>query len=320
MSSTRDFKSPGIFAENASTVIPPTPIAGVSYRDAVTGADDTPNGWRYGTKVESQDWNQVMFLLTSMLSTMDKQGVLGWTDLVDYAVPAVTFGSNGQLYFAIAASGPSTTPRDPISSPTFWEPLARNGRVVLSTSQTWNVPVAMQSGMIRPKVTVIGGGGGGGRVTPGGGGGGGGGGIGSAIIDLTGVATVAVSIGQGGAGAPSAVGSNVGTPGGVTTFGSYLSAGGGGQGGVPSGGAPGIATLGDVMTSAGPGGSGGLSATSAYFTGSGGGAGGSGAAVVTRQDGENAVGPGGGGSGGGANTAVAARGGNGANGIVIIEW
>ena len=98
MSSTRDFKSPGIFAEDATTVIPPTPIAGVAYRDAVTGTDDTPNGWRYGTRVASQDFNQVMYLLTSMLGMIDTQGILGWSDQVDYAVPAIVFGSNGLPY------------------------------------------------------------------------------------------------------------------------------------------------------------------------------------------------------------------------------
>lgn len=121
MSSTRDFKNPGIFADSATTVIPPTPIAGVAYRDAVTGTDDTPNGWRYGTRVESQDWNQVMFLLTSMMGMIDSQGMLGWSDLVDYAVPAVVFGSDGNHYKAIQPSGPATSVQDPTTAPLYWK-------------------------------------------------------------------------------------------------------------------------------------------------------------------------------------------------------
>lgn len=122
MSSTRDFKSPGIFAENATTTIPPTPIQGVAYRDAISGADDTPNGWRFGTKVDSQDWNQVMYLITSIISSIDKKGVLGWSSAVNYDEPAICFGSDGQLYTWIQASGPANGgAQDPISSPAFWK-------------------------------------------------------------------------------------------------------------------------------------------------------------------------------------------------------
>lgn len=125
MSSTRDFKSPGIFAEDATTVIPPTPIAGVSYRDAVSGTDDVPNGWRYGTRVESQDWNQIMFLMTSMMGVIDKKGVLGWSDQVNYDEAAITFGSDGQLYLWSAPSGPGNGgAQDPTSTSGFWTSFA----------------------------------------------------------------------------------------------------------------------------------------------------------------------------------------------------
>lgn len=126
MSSTRDFKAPGVFAEDASTTIPPTPIAGVSYRDTTNGTDDTKNGWRYGTRVESQDWNQIMYLMTSMLSMIDTQGVLGWASGVDYTGPALVFGSDDQLYVKTALpSGPNNGgAKDPISNPTYWQSFA----------------------------------------------------------------------------------------------------------------------------------------------------------------------------------------------------
>lgn len=123
MSSTRSFKSPGIFAADAATVIPPTPIAGVSYRDAVNGTNDVENGWRYGTRVESQDWNQIMYMVTSMLAMIDTQGVLGWSSDVDYTGPSLVFGGDGQLYIKIgAASGPNNGgAKDPISNPDYWQ-------------------------------------------------------------------------------------------------------------------------------------------------------------------------------------------------------
>lgn len=125
MASTRDFKSPGVFAEDATTVIPPTPIQGVAYRDAVTGTSDVPNGWRYGATVKSQDWNQIMFQATSIISEIDKRGVLGWSDQVLYDEPAITFSSDGTLYLWVQASGPGAGgAKDPISSPTYWTSLS----------------------------------------------------------------------------------------------------------------------------------------------------------------------------------------------------
>lgn len=122
MSSTRDVKSPGVFASSATTTIPPTPIAGVAYRDAVSGTDDVPNGWRYGTRVESQDWNQIMFLITSMMGIIDKKGIIGWSSAVNYDESAITFGSDGQLYIWLQASGPNNGgAKDPVSSPAYWQ-------------------------------------------------------------------------------------------------------------------------------------------------------------------------------------------------------
>lgn len=313
MSSTRSFKSPGVFAEDASTTIPPTPIAGVAYRDAVDGTADVAEGWQYGTRVESQEWNQIMFLVTSMLGMMDKQGVLGWSSEVDYAVPALVFGSNGLPYIAMGASGPSTTVQDPVSSPIFWQQLALRGRVVLTSSQTWTVPLAMQLGYVRPFVKVVGGGGGGARNTgiANGAGGGGGGGVAEELVNLTGVASVDVTVGLGGAGA--SVAGNNGVAGGSSGFGAYCSATGGAGGSASGdGGAGGVGSGGDINYSIG---SGGVSTRAAGDSegqgGYGGGGGSPGGSVgttvpVTR------------GNGGGGRIGSAAP--AGAPGIVIIEW
>lgn len=319
MSSTRDFKSPGIFAEAASTAIPPTPIAGVAYRDAVSGADDVPNGWRYGTRVESQDWNQIMFLMTSMLGMIDSQGVLGWSDQVDYAVPALVFGSNGLPYIALQESGPSTAAQDPVSASAYWFQFASSGQIVLSTTQSWAVPLFMQLGYVKPRVTVIGGGAGGGHAESlsVGGGGGGGGGIGVDIIDLTGITSVSVTIGAAGAGAPSGA-SGPGSNGGNSSFGAYITANGGLAGSVPSGGENGAVTGASFVDRQSPASAGSNWAT-AGASGSGGGQGGAGASINTVPKGRNATGPGGGGAGGGG-TAGTRGGGDGFAGQVIITW
>lgn len=307
MSSTRSFKNPGIFAEDASTTIPPAPIAGVAYRDAVTGADDTPNGWRYGTRVESQDWNQVMFLLTSMMGMVDSQGVLGWSDQVDYAVPALVFGSNGLPYIALQASGPTTAAQDPVSAPLYWEQFALHGRQVFTSSGTFTVPMAMQLGYVKPFVRVIGGGGAGG-ANANGGGGGGGGGIAKELVDLFGVPSVTVTIGAGGAVS--------GASGVASSFGAFCSATGGGGASGNSGqdrGLGGIGSGGDISDTLGPGYQ---RITSAGISGKGGGPGGGASLEGGATPGLAATGYG---CGGGGGTGGAA-GGAGKAGIVIIEW
>lgn len=312
MSSTRSFKNPGIFADNATTVIPPTPIAGVAYRDAVTGTDDTPNGWRYGTRVASQDWNQVMFLLTSMMGMIDSQGVLGWSDQVDYAVPALVFGSNGLPYIALQASGPATAAQDPISAPLYWEQFSLHGRVVLASSQSWTVPMAMQLGYVRPFVEVRGAGGGGARLTTGSGpSGGGGGGIAKRVVDLSGVPTVSVTVGSGGAGG--ATDGAAGVAGGSSAFGAFASATGGGGGtinGATSAG--GIGSGGDINISIGRGH---VALRSADNSGFQGGAGGGTESPFANIGTELPTSPGQGGGGRVGNAGI-----TGANGVVIIEW
>lgn len=47
-------------------------------------------------------------------------GILPWRDDVDYQEGAFVLGSDLQHYKASMASGPATTPRDPISNPGFW--------------------------------------------------------------------------------------------------------------------------------------------------------------------------------------------------------
>ena len=313
MSSTRDFVSPGIFANDASTTIPPTPIAGVAYRDAAAGTDDVENGWRYGTRVDSKDWNQIMFLLTSLAQMADKQGLLGWSNLVDYAVPAMVFGSNGLPYIAIQASGPATTPQDPISAPLFWEQFASSGILTFTTLgvTNWTVPMAMQLGYIRPRVTVIGGGGGGARSTAAPGpSGGGGGGVAMSVVDLTGITSVSITVGAGGAGG--ATDPSVGVAGQSSLFGGIMSATGGGAGNnVGSSVLGGLGSGGALNQRVGTGQLAVLSASSAIMGGAGGG-------------GESPYGIAGSptpvnfGSGGAGRTGGAAI--SGAQGAVIIEW
>jgi hypothetical protein len=122
VSSTRSIISPPPFAANALTVIPPTPVAGVSYRDPVAGPASSPDGWPYAERVNSAEWNQIMYQLSSLVSIMDLKGILGWSDQKRYTEAAIAFGSDGNLYTWIQDNGPGSVAgvQDPVSSPLYW--------------------------------------------------------------------------------------------------------------------------------------------------------------------------------------------------------
>ena len=111
----RTTKNPGIFAGDATTTIPPTPVTGVSYRDDVNGLDNIRNGWPFKTIVDSAEFAQIMHELTSLTDEIDKTGILEWSDEVDYdKIPAYVIGSDGQLYKSTGVNGPATTVVDPV--------------------------------------------------------------------------------------------------------------------------------------------------------------------------------------------------------------
>ena len=136
----RSIKNPGIFAENANTTIPPTPVVSESYRDAATGLDDIAEGWPFKNIVDSKDFNQILHQLTSLTDLIDRTGILEWKNDVEYdIVPAYVQGSDGEIYKSLQASGPATTPRDPTTQAAYWKkynPLAELGFGVDVTTTT----------------------------------------------------------------------------------------------------------------------------------------------------------------------------------------
>ncbi|MFK9097912.1 glycine-rich domain-containing protein [Pseudomonas guariconensis] len=188
-----------------------------------------------------------------------------------------------------------------------------SGLVVFAATgvSTFTVPPVLRSGRRRPIVTVIGGGGGGARsgASPGPSGGGGGG-VAESIVDLTGIATVSVTVGLGGAGG-AASGDN-GAAGGTSSFGAFMSATGGvgGFANTAASGASGVGTGGAVNYGLGHGGLPLLSAVSTIYGGSGGGA-----SSVHSNSGGAPTSPG---HGGGGRTTVPGH--AGLSGQVEVRW
>ncbi len=202
---------------------------------------------------------------------------------------------------------------------------AANEKAVITASGNWTVP----SGVFKIKVTVTGGGGGGGGSGTANMGAGGGGGGGTAIkwLDVLPGAVYAVVVGAGGAGG--AAGNNPGSDGGNSSF-NVTVVGGYGSGASAIGaslsaraGDGGAASGGDLNRGGSSGTSGGLAGVAggpggASFMG-GGGRGGSVITAGVGSGGANGKLYGGGGGGaryGSGNYA----GGDGAVGVVIVEW
>ncbi len=120
MASTRNVKVVGIFASAASTVIPPTPIQGVAYRNAALVAAGANAGWPYAQKVDSATYNQILYSYSTLLAWLESWGVTGYTDLTDYAPLAVVMGSDNKEYICIQANGPTTAVQDPTSATAYW--------------------------------------------------------------------------------------------------------------------------------------------------------------------------------------------------------
>jgi hypothetical protein len=329
----RTTKNPGVFASDAETTIPTTPIVGESYRDTTLAS--ISDGWPFKAIVDSAEFNQFMHQLTSFTQLIDKTGVLKYHPDIDYDdVPAYAVGSDGELYKSTAVNGPATTVRNPVgdSSGTWVPGPGHVGITYIDATTTYSPPVGVRV----LEFLVIGGGGGGGGVDGGGTGqtaaSTGGGSAGASKKLITNIeSSYSINIGAGGLGG--AAGSNNGSSGGASSVTSPLvnilaNGGGGGTGQAASsssyvrgGGTGGTASGGDLNLT------GNYAANSTVVLGdtgctSGGAPSilGGGTYVVNGGNGLDGRAPGAGGAGSlrvdsGANQS----GGDGANGIVIIK-
>lgn len=105
--------SPGIFAADAQTTVPANPVPGVSYRDPLNGLTTIGLGWPFQRLVNSAEFNEVMFRITSLLDMVCRTSVLAWNEQVDYQAagatqtPSVVASTDGHLYVALQPSGPN---------------------------------------------------------------------------------------------------------------------------------------------------------------------------------------------------------------------
>jgi hypothetical protein len=250
-----------------------------------------------------QDFAGLGYTLGQLLAYLHQAGVAEWNDDQEYFLGSQA-NIAGVVYTSLVDSNIGNAPA---SSPSEWAAPALHGVISFTTVgvTTWAVPIAMQLGIIKPKITIVGAGGGANTGSRGACGAGGGGAY--VFPDLFGVTSVDITVGAGGVG----ISSN-GTAGGGSTssFGAFASATGGGPGAGGSGGEGGIGTGGDVNFKGGWGsdanGDTGLGGSSILGGGGRSGSTGGGAGGIY------------GGGAGGTTTGNLAS--NGAQGIVIVEF
>lgn len=128
----------GVFAADASTTIPSAPVSGVAYRNTAMTGTVIREGWAYKTIVDSANFNQALYEYSSVTAQVEKYGLLPWSNLTDYVKGSVCLGSNGMLYQAKQATGPSTTALDPTTDSlnTYWEDFVGKTYVKKAGSNT----------------------------------------------------------------------------------------------------------------------------------------------------------------------------------------
>lgn len=133
MSNTRDFKSLGVQASDAVEVTEDGfRDKGTAYRRTnLTGLQQT-EGELYDEPPSTANINQKLYNSSSFTDAIDTTGILRWSNLVDYEPPAFVWNNDGTIntgdfYVCLRASGPSTSPVDPLSdnqdNPVFWRIL-----------------------------------------------------------------------------------------------------------------------------------------------------------------------------------------------------
>lgn len=135
-----------IWGKNAQTTIPTQPVSGIAYRD--TDAE-FESGQKYDSLGESSRWNQMLYLLTGLMSELTAFGILPWSVAQPYSKGALCIGSDGSLWQAqIDIEATSTNPIAPGTDDSVWASPELSGtvpdsrRVIAGTGLTGGGPLS----------------------------------------------------------------------------------------------------------------------------------------------------------------------------------
>ena len=100
-----------IFGADANTTIPASPNVGVPYRNTNFSKLLAASGWPFATVVDSADFNELMYRITTVLDAIEVQGILFWSEATDYVEGSIvrrTSGTKEKFYEALTTSGPNS--------------------------------------------------------------------------------------------------------------------------------------------------------------------------------------------------------------------
>lgn len=125
----------GIFAEDATTTIPQTPVSEISYRDTGLSVAEVKAGWPFKVVVDSSKFNEYLYELSTISRQFEIYGFLPWSASTNYETGSCCLGTDGKIYQAKRNTGPSSTAKDPVTDTahTYWQP----GFARLPDNNTW---------------------------------------------------------------------------------------------------------------------------------------------------------------------------------------
>ncbi len=132
----RIFEMGGIWAKDAPNLPSGPPVAGATYANSTINESTINQAWPFTNIVASNNTNEVLKRMTLLLTQMEKQGVLSYSELTDYGVGALVIGSNDFLYRCLITNGPNVGggTADPVGSPTVWKNSSVGGITSITTT------------------------------------------------------------------------------------------------------------------------------------------------------------------------------------------
>lgn len=92
------------------------PAEGVTYANSALDNTTITAGWPFASIVHSENFNEIMRRLTSLVSQMETYGVLPWCATTNYPAGALAMGSDGVAYQALSVN----VNKNPIAFPSVW--------------------------------------------------------------------------------------------------------------------------------------------------------------------------------------------------------
>lgn len=117
----RSISLPEQWAKDAQTVIPAPPVPGIAYRNTAVTPEQWARGQEYSRVADSAQWNQMFWMMSGLLQSAERYGVMPYSPFTDYPELGICMGADGQLYQALQPSGPNNGGAQPTNNDEFWK-------------------------------------------------------------------------------------------------------------------------------------------------------------------------------------------------------